>query len=104
MAQGWPDYNPTVATNGADNASLVPVLRGIPANPSTPIVGKRLRLDNGQQIRREIVKVYRAMKVGEMDVTKGTKLIYTLEVLSRAVEREAVEKLSERLEAVERAK
>lgn len=66
-----------------------------------PGEGKRLRLENGPQIRREIVKVYRGMKVGEIETSKGTKLIYALEVLSRAIERENVEKLAERLDQAE---
>ncbi len=52
-------------------------------------------------VRREIVKLYRGMKGGEIDIVKGAKLVWTLEVLGRMIERETVEKLAERLDAVE---
>lgn len=107
MANPWPAISPEGSTDG--NAAW-----GIPASaapvsakpsPSMPKAkageGKRLRLENGPQIRREIVKVYRGMKVGEIETSKGTKLIYALEVLSRAIERENVEKLAERLDQAE---
>lgn len=107
MATAWPSISPEGSTDG--NAAW-----GIPAgiapqtaapSPHAPKAkageGKRLRLENGPQIRREIVKVYRGMKVGEIETSKGTKLIYALEVLSRAIERENVEKLAERLDQAE---
>lgn len=102
MAQGWPDYPSIVAENGAANAASLADNCGNSTNPpplKSP--GKRLRLENGGQIRREMTKVYRDMKAGALDVAKGTKLIYALTELSRAVEREAVERLTERLDAVE---
>ncbi|MXP43064.1 hypothetical protein [Allopontixanthobacter sediminis] len=107
MANAWPSISREGSTNGAP-AWGIPA--GIAANAAKPYPlmpkarageGKRLRLENGPQIRREIVKVYRGMKVGEIDITKGTKLIYALEVLSRAVERENVEKLADRLDGAE---
>ncbi len=109
MASGWPSYPAQGATNGNPGWGEP---AGNAANSADPIPpakakageGKRLRLENGPQIRREIVKVYRGMKTGEIDTAKGTKLIYALEVLSRAVERENVEKLAERLDAVEDSK
>lgn len=107
MANPWPCISPEGSTDG--NAAW-----GIPASdtrisdkpsPSMPKAkageGKRLRLENGPQIRREIVKVYRGMKVGEIETSKGTKLIYALEVLSRAIERENVERLEAKLDEAE---
>ena len=102
MAQGWPNYPSLVAENGAENLAPSADNCGIstePPPPKTP--GKRLRLENGGQIRREMTKVYRDMKAGTIDVAKGSKLIYALTELSRAVEREAVERLTERLDKVE---
>lgn len=102
MAQGWPNYPSIVAENGAGNVAPSADNCGISTNPLSPKTpGKRLRLENGGQIRREMTKVYRDMKSGALDVAKGTKLIYALTELSRAVEREAVERLTERLDAVE---
>ncbi|MEG8039202.1 hypothetical protein QP166_07515 [Sphingomonas sp. LR60] len=63
--------------------------------------GKRLRIETGAAARRQMVKVYRQMASGELDVTKGSKLIYALTEISRALEREAVEALSERLDKIE---
>ena len=95
----WPSLK---TENGKPGGSQPPALRAFPAPPpSPPKVSPRLRLDNGPMVRREIVKVYRAMKAGELDITKGTKLVYTLEVLSRMIERQAVEALADRLDAAE---
>jgi class 3 adenylate cyclase len=102
MAQGWPGYPSPVAVNGAENLALSAENCGISIDPLPPKgPGKRLRLENGGQIRREMTKVYRDMKAGTIDVAKGSKLIYALTELSRAVEREAVERLTERLDKVE---
>lgn len=109
MVAGWPSYPAQRAMNGnpgwSDPAGdAVIAVDPIPPAKARAGEGKRLRLENGPQIRREIVKVYRGMKTGEIETAKGTKLIYALEVLSRAVERENVERLAERLDAVEDSK
>lgn len=106
MAQGWEQYPAHGATNGNvgwGEPAGNPAVASDPLPPAKAKAGegKRLRLENGAQIRREMVKVYRGMKVGEIDTSKGSKLIYALTELSRAIERETVEKLTERLDEVE---
>ncbi len=98
---GWPMFSQT-STNGAASQPEAPAIPVSSAPPPSPLkVSPRLRLDNGPMVRREIVKLYRGMKSGEIDVVKGAKLVWTLEVLGRMIERETVEKLAERLDAVE---
>ena len=96
---GWPSLQ---TGNGAADVSQSPAVPAFALDP-TPSgrVSPRLRLDNGPMVRREIVKLYRGMKAGEIDVVKGAKLVWTLEILGRMIERETVEKLAERLDAVE---
>ncbi|WP_277981356.1 hypothetical protein [Sphingomonas phyllosphaerae] len=106
MAQGWQQYPAHGATNGNADWGEPAGKAAVAADPLPPAKakageGKRLRLENGAQIRREMVKVYRGMKVGAIDTSKGSKLIYALTELSRALERETVEKLTERLDEVE---
>ncbi|WP_336985338.1 hypothetical protein [Altererythrobacter aquiaggeris] len=102
MANAWPDYTPVNAENGAAGWGAPAVDAGVQDKPPSPKpVSKRMRLENGPQIRREIAKVYRGMKASEIPAAKGTKLIYALEVLSRHIEREKVDKLTDRLDALE---
>ena len=101
MANPWPDYVPVNTDNGNVGSNAPAVVTGVELIPPSPKVSKRMRLENGPQIRREIAKVYRGMKAGEIEASKGTKLIYALETLSRHIERENVNKLTDRLDAIE---
>ena len=103
MANAWPDYSGQSAQNGKPEGQNIAAFPAIVSASPPPAKRKqsRIRLENGPQIRREMTKVYRGMKNGEIDITKATKMIYALEVLSRTLERENVERLAERLDAVE---
>lgn len=103
MANAWPDYRAQSAQNGQPEGQNIAAFPAIVSAPPPPAKKKqsRIRLENGPQIRREMAKVYRGMKNGEIDITKASKMIYALEVLSRTLERENVERLAERLDAVE---
>lgn len=71
-----------------------------PAPPPRPKAARKryLRLENGPQIRREMARVYRGLEAGEIDPLKGGKLVYVLTEISRAIERENVERLEARLD------
>lgn len=107
MAQGWGQTPVQEATNGnagwAEYPANPAIIAADPLPPAKAKVGdgKRLRLETAVQIRREMARTYKQMKSGELDITKGTKLIYALTELSRAIERETVAKLTERLDEVE---
>ena len=104
MATGWPDYPALIASNGEADVGLVPDFCDIPAALPPATVGKRLRIETGASARRQMVKIFREMRDGTLDINKGSKLIYALTEISRALEREAVDRLSERLDTVERRK
>ncbi|GEM_PF-5338985 len=105
MAEGWPDWPAVKATDGNEADGLAPVAVGDPATPPPPTkAGKRLRIETAASARRQMVKIYREMREGTLDITKGSKLIYALTEISRALERESIDRLNERLEAVEQAK
>ena len=107
MAQGWDDWTTKEAPVGASGWAEYPANPPTPASDPLPPAkakvgdGKRLRLETAAQIRREMARTYKQMKSGELDVTKATKMIYALTELSRAIERETVAKLAERLDEVE---
>ena len=74
------------------------------ARTPPPAKAKRkryVRLENSPQIRREMARVYRGMNDGEIEVSKGSKLVYVLTEISRTLERENIEKLASRLDEVE---
>ncbi|WP_205958401.1 hypothetical protein [Qipengyuania sediminis] len=60
-----------------------------------------MRLESGPQVRREMARVYRGLEAGEIDPLKGGKLVYVLTEISRAIERENVERLEARLDEAE---
>lgn len=98
---GWPCFTQT-AENGAAVDASTAVFCGIDASPPpSKVPGKRLRLETGAQIRREMTRVYREMRAGSLDPTRASKLIYALTELGRAVEREGVERLTERVALIE---
>ena len=103
MTQGWSQYPAQGHSNGNRSKGQLLLVADLVPSPPPPTKPKRrrVRLERMPQVRREMARTYKAMQVGELDVLKGTKLIYALEVLSRTLERENVEKLAERLDAVE---
>lgn len=104
MTQGWSQYPASADANGNGGWSQ-PTAEAVNAPTPTPSPAKpkrrRVRLESMPQVRREMARTYKAMQTGELDVIKGTKLIYALEVLSRTLEREQIEKLSNRLDEAE---
>jgi hypothetical protein len=104
MANPWP----SIAANNADfrkrdGAQSPAEAEVVPATPppAKAVRKRKLRLENGPSIRREMARVYRGLEAGEIDPLKGGKLVYVLTELSRAVEREAVERLENRLDQAE---
>ena len=104
MSSGWSQYPANAVGNGNSGWPQTTTEAGNVPNP-TPSTDKpkrrRVRLENMPQVRREMARTFKAMQSGELDVLKGTKLIYALEVLSRTLEREQVEKLADRLDKAE---
>ena len=105
MAEGWNSYPASGAVNGNagwGKASATPVISSDPTPARTKAgEGKRLRIESASAARRQMTKIFREMRAGILDVNKGTKLIYALTEISRAIERENVEKLAERLDELE---
>lgn len=101
MSAAWPSFTVNGAdfckSDGAETRAEAEVAPEPP--PRTKAVRKRyLRLENGPQIRREMARVYRGLEAGEIDPLKGGKLVYVLTEISRAIERENVERLEARLD------
>lgn len=59
-----------------------------------------MRLGSVGSVRREMSRIFREMRSGELDTTKGCKLTYTLLTIGKLIESEIIE---QRLQALERA-
>lgn len=64
----------------------------------TPDRDRRLPLKTAQHVRSELARVYRSMKLREIDPATGTKLTYVLVALGKMIE---VGDLEQRIEALE---
>lgn len=58
-----------------------------------------IHLKTADDVRLEMAKVYRDMRRGDIDMADGTKLVYVLSQLNKAIETSLVEA---RMEALER--
>lgn len=71
----------------------------LPPDPTHP---RRLRLplSTAVDVRKELARLYRQMKAGQIPPADGTKLAYVLNVLRQTIETSDIE---QRLEALEKA-
>ena len=66
---------------------------------STPTLPARVsRLDTVNRVRREMVRVYWSMKHGEIQSGVGSKMIFALSIIQRAIEFETTEDRLTRIE------
>lgn len=84
--------NPEPAENGKWQ-----VLEPEPTHPRR----MRLPLSTASDVRRELARVYRGMKAGQIDPATGTKLGYLLNLLRQSIETSDIEA---RIQALEQAK
>ena len=71
------------------NDAITPkVSRAVVASGTHPTPTPRIRLPLGtaQDVRKELARVYRAMKSGELQTQDGTRLAYVLTELRKAIE------------------
>ena len=52
----------------------------------TPPLPAKIDLHNADSIRREMSSVYRDMRSGKLGTSEGTKLVYVLDMLRKALE------------------
>jgi hypothetical protein len=52
----------------------------------TPSPPAKIDLHNADSIRREMASVYRDMRSGKLETSEGTKLVYVLDMLRKALE------------------
>ena len=62
------------------------------------------RLDTITRVRREMVKVYKAMKQGKLQSSVGSKLVFVLMAIQKAIEFETTEERLDRLEQAVRGR
>lgn len=68
-----------------DDMDAVAIVDGVEVlPPATPRL--RIPLRNADDVRRELAKLYRQMKAGEIAPADGTKLAYVLNLLRQAIE------------------
>ena len=99
---GWPSYPPTKI---AENVQLAAMQSGREAGvssaplPPAKLASPRLKLETVQNVRRELARIYREARRGELKVETATRLAYLLDLMSRLIERSELEA---RIEALER--
>ncbi len=88
-----------MATNGNDETPESGTWEVLPPDPTHP---RRLRLplSTAVDVRKELARLYRQMKVGRIPAADGTKLAYVLNILRQTIETSDIE---QRLEALEKA-
>lgn len=59
---------------------------------------QKIRLSSSDDVRVEMSRVYREMRLGTMDVKKGCSLIYALGQIGKMIEVSVVEKRMEQIE------
>lgn len=60
-----------------------------------------IKLKSIDDVRVEMASVYRGMKAGKIETSDGTKLVYVLTAIAKAIETHDIEKRIELLEAGE---
>jgi hypothetical protein len=60
---------------------------------------KGIKLNTIDAVRVEMASVYRAMKSGKIECSDGTKFVYVLNAIAKAIELHDIEKRIELLEA-----
>ena len=99
MAPGWTVYPDTENEIGQLDWASSPATPDDLDDPTPK--RKRIRLGSGAEIRRELAKVYKGIKAGEINVTVGSKLVYTLSIMSQILERDQLAELERRADAIE---
>lgn len=96
---GWPSYPPQ-AESGQAGWGAPPADPGIAAEPSPRRqASPRLKLETAAHCRRELARIYRETRRGELKPETATKLAYLIDLTSRIIERSELEKRVEQLEA-----
>ena len=95
---GWPNYPPQ-AGNGQAGWGAPPADPGVAADP-TPRrqPSPRLKLETAAHCRRELARIYREARRGELKPETATKLAYLIDLISRVIERSDLERRVEELE------
>lgn len=103
---GWPEYPPVSAINGPWGEPSAPVNAGDQVRPPAPVVveavrkpSPRLKLETVQNVRRELARIYREARRGELKAETATKLAYLLDLMARMIERSDLERRIEQLES-----
>lgn len=98
----WPDFQPAQnAENGQapwGNAGGAPAVAPAPIPPAK-VASPRLKLETVRDVRRELARIYREARRGELKPETATKLAFLLDLTARMIERNELEARIEALEA-----
>lgn len=86
-------------TNKTPQSHAWEVLEPAPTHPRR----LRLPLSTALDVRRELARLYRSMKVGEVPPADGTKLAYVLNILRQTIETSDIEQRISALEVAQKA-
>lgn len=99
---GWPSFEtpqqaeiaPSAGTALAGDAAPV-----VAPHPPAKLPSPRLKLETVRDVRRELARIYREARRGELKPETATKLAFLLDLTARMIERNELEARIEALEA-----
>lgn len=94
---GWSSAHST-AENGTLLIAQEPRKASVSSLPSPPTISPRLRLSTIGDCKREIAKLYREVRRGELASTEAARLVWMLNTLANMI---ADHELEARVEALE---
>ena len=96
MAEACATADARATLSGGNESAASPAITGEVLHP-TPRA--KIDLRNLEAVRREMGKVYREMRSGELQPESGTRLVYVLDRIGKLIE---VEQIEQRLIELER--
>jgi len=98
---GWPIFNENAEIGGL-NGPKAAQLCVVPVDP-TPVklASPRLRLDRISDCKRELGRLYKEARRGEISAQTATRLAYLLNMMAQMIETSELEK---RVEAIEKSR
>lgn len=103
---GWGTQTPPVVAGNGPQGWPQPGAGPAAAPAPTPpakMASPRLKLETAANVRRELARIYRETRRGELKPETATKLAYLLDLMARMIERTELEARIAALEALDGA-
>ncbi len=98
---GWENY-PEIAENGQVNDRPSAETCGFDGSPAPcKVASPRLKLGSVADVKRELARLYREARRGEITTQTATRLAYLLNMMAQLIESAELEKRVEAIEATQ---